>query len=230
MEFFFKQGKRNNRKTAKKRLPKRKNKAKSSQEKEATAVKTDGEYVIMRGAITPKEKIQKNRCKDVIGLTISKALNTIVENDGGQQVVYTKTDLSNDQKDGFITLTKNRELTTTGQGAYGEPIRKNIATTKEIVRNTNQGSKHKKIHRLATTNKEIFFPYERKDQPPGFVFLCVLDFDFRKEVWAAISKLVFLVLFGADSRTKPQHWSEFVVKLLCLYAQGKVGGFAAPSQ
>ena len=53
----------------------------------------------------------------MIGLTLSKALNTAVENDGGKQVVYTKMDLSNDQKDGFITLTKNRELTTTGQGA-----------------------------------------------------------------------------------------------------------------
>ena len=116
MEFFVKQGKRNNWKTAQKHLPKRKNKAKSSQGKEATAVETDGEYVIMRGAITPKEKHKKDRCKDVIGLTISKALNITVENDGGQQVVYTKTDLSNNQKDGFITLTKNRELTTTGQG------------------------------------------------------------------------------------------------------------------
>ena len=94
----------------KKHLPKRKNKAKSSQGKEATAVETDGEYVIMRGAITPKEKYKKDRCKDVIGLTVSKALNTTVENDGGKQVVYTKMDLSNDQKDGFITLTKNREL------------------------------------------------------------------------------------------------------------------------
>ena len=138
----------------KKHLPKRKNKAKSSQGKEATAVETDREYVIMRGAITPKEKYKKDRCKDVIGLTVSKALNTTVENDGGKQVVYTKMDLSNDQKDGFITLTKNRELTTTGQGAYGEPIRNNITTNKEAVRNTNQGSKHKKNHRLATTNKD----------------------------------------------------------------------------
>ena len=73
----------------------------------------------------------------MIGLTLSKALNTTVENDGGKQVVYTKMDLSNDQKDGFITLTKNRELTTTGQGAYGEPIRNNTTTNKEIARNTN---------------------------------------------------------------------------------------------
>jgi len=66
VEFFAKQGKRNNWKTAQKHLPKRKNKAKSSQGKEATAVETDGEYVIMRGAITPKEKYKKDRCKDVI--------------------------------------------------------------------------------------------------------------------------------------------------------------------
>ena len=154
VEFFVKQGKRNNRKTAKKHLPKRKNEAKSSQGKEAIAVETDREYVIMRGAITPKEKYKKDRCKDVIGLTLSKALNTTVENDGGKQVVYTKMDLSNDQKDGFITLTKNRELTTTGQGAYGEPIRNNTTTNKETARNTNQGSKHKKNHRLATTDKD----------------------------------------------------------------------------
>ena len=70
-------------------------------------METDGEYIIMRGAITPKEKYKKDRCKDVIGLTISTALNTTVENNGGQQVIYTKTDLRNDQKDGFITLTKN---------------------------------------------------------------------------------------------------------------------------
>ena len=69
-------------------------------------------------------------------------------------MAYTKTDLSNDQKDGFITLTKNRELTTTGQGSYGKPIRNNITTNKEAVRNTNQGSKQKKNHRLATTNKD----------------------------------------------------------------------------
>ena len=59
VEFFVKQGKRNNRKTAKKHLPKRKNEAKSSQGKEAIAVETDREYVIMQGAITPKEKYKK---------------------------------------------------------------------------------------------------------------------------------------------------------------------------